>query len=120
MKKSIKNIKNNKYYYILIIIFVILLFIILFKIINKYNENFENSVDNKIENNYLYPLKGLTIFCEKEGLMPSYMPKVCSIDGKINSYANCKCQDEKGNCKLCYETLEKHKAQSKTVYDSNG
>ena len=105
--------------YIIIYSLIILLIIILIICI-KYNtkklilESFSNNSDS-----YLFPIKGLQSICAKENLKPSYMPKVCYIDGKINSYANCKCEDESGNCKICYDTIKKDSNTSNIVYDAS-
>jgi len=88
----------NQYIIIFIIFIIVIVFFILFNNIIK-NENFSNQ--------YLYPTKGLSEICHKENLYPSYMPKACYINGKLNSYANCKCEDKEGNCKICYDTIKK-------------
>jgi hypothetical protein len=99
----------------LIIIIILLIILILVLIIKKINiiESFKN--DDKT---YLYPVKGLQSICSKEGLLPSFMPKACYIDGNMNSYANCKCEDERGNCKICYPTIQRDKSSARVVYDS--
>lgn len=100
--------------YIILIILLFILIIILF-LISKRNliESFKS--DNK---SYLYPIKGLQSICEKEGLLPSYMPKACFVDGNMNSYANCKCEDDRGNCKICYPTIKQDKSGAKVIFDS--
>ena len=47
------------------------------------------------------------------------MPKACYVDGNLNSYANCKCEDENGNCKICYEEIKKDSKNANTVYDAS-
>ena len=47
------------------------------------------------------------------------MPSVCYVDGKLNSYANCKCQDQSGNCKLCYPTIKKMEKNTSVIYNAN-
>lgn len=81
----------------------------------KINESFTNKSDI-----YLYPIKGLQSICAKENLKPSFMPKACYIDGNLNSYANCKCEDEYGNCKICYDEIKKDSKNANTVYDASG
>jgi hypothetical protein len=97
------------------------------------NKNVNNSINNT-ENNtysytneeineeegskYLYPTKGLQPECSKLGLYPSYMPKICALNGKMNSYANCKCEDKRGICKICYPTIERNKSGAQVIYDS--
>lgn len=95
--------------YIIIFIIVIVFFILCNNYI-KY-EYFSNQ--------YLYPTKGLSEICSKENLYPSYMPKACYVNGKLNSYSNCKCQDEKGNCKLCYPEIKKDTKNANIVYNAN-
>jgi hypothetical protein len=46
------------------------------------------------------------------------MPKACYIDGVLNSYANCECEDDNGNCKICYPTIKKDSNNSSVVYYS--
>ena len=105
--------------YIIIYSLIVLLIIILIICI-KYNskklilESFSNNSEP-----YLYPIKGLQSICSKKNLKPSYMPKACYIDGKLNSYANCKCEDENGNCKICYNTIKKDSNNSNVVYNSS-
>ena len=69
-----------------------------------------------VEKKYLYPIRGLQKECNALNLKPSYMPKACHINGQLNSYANCKCQDNEGNCKLCYPTIQRDTKNSNIVY----
>ena len=113
---SIKNEENNKNY-------VVQKLPTIFS--KPYLENFDNQISSK-ENirlnssndnpNYLYPIRGLQSICAKDGLKPSFMPKACSINNVLNPYANCKCEDESGNCKLCYATIDKDSKNSNIVY----
>ena len=103
--------KNYIIPFILLIILIIILYLI------NFYENKE-SFSNNNNNNYLYPVKGLSLICEKENLYPSFMPKACYLNGTLNSYANCKCEDENGNCKICYPTIKKDSYNSNIVYDS--
>jgi hypothetical protein len=117
---------------IIVILVIIIIILFPFKINYSYSiENFENSepvqIDNElapenkkkeIKGNYLYPIKGLSSICAKENLKPSFMPKACYVDGILNSYANCKCEDKYGNCKICYETIIKDTKNSSVVYDA--
>lgn len=96
--------------YFFIILIVIIVFIIYLCMFNN-REHFSN--------NYLYPIKGLESICVEEELLPSYMPKACYLDGKLNSYANCKCEDSEGNCKICYPTIKKDSSNSSVVYNAN-
>lgn len=120
-------LKNNIHYYLYIIIIIIImiaLYLLIFhnnkiKIKNKHNyELFANQDNTKLGDGYLYPIKGLSPICAKEGLKASYMPKACYVDGKLNSYANCKCEDKDGNCKICYDTIVKDSKNSSIVYNS--
>lgn len=68
--------------------------------------------------NYLYPIKGIQKECEKEGLKPAYMPMSCFKSNKDhNPYANCKCVDSSGMCKVCYPEITKYKKGSKTLFN---
>lgn len=115
------KINNN------IIILSILLFTIILGVYSLYNfnsiqENYISppTLSNKNDSDrYLYPIKGLQKICAKEGLKPSYMPKACYIDGKLNSYANCKCEDKNGECKICYPTIQKDSKNSSVIYVPN-
>ena len=103
---------------LIIIAILILIIVLLFHKKNVY-ESFDNNLDNK-DSNYLYPIKKLAEICDKEaGLNPSYMPKACYVDGKMNTYANCKCEDDKGNCKICYPTIKKDDKNSSVVYNAS-
>ena len=99
---------------LLFLLIIVLLFYYLR--INSHIDSFEN-----FENNdpYLYPIKGLTNICENDNLYPSYMPKACYVDGVLNPYANCKCEDEKGNCILCYDTIKQDSHNASTVYNAD-
>jgi hypothetical protein len=106
---------------LLIIIAIILLIITLLFCKKSEYESFSNqNTETKTKNDtsYLYPIKKLGSICEKEGLKASYMPKGCYVDGKMNSYANCKCEDSKGNCKICYPTIKKDSKNSSVIYNA--
>ena len=100
--------------YLIPFVLLIILIVILFILYNKNNltESFSNN------NKYLYPIKGLQSICQKEGLNPSFMPKACYVDGNLNSYANCKCEDDSGNCKICYDTIKKDSNNSSVIYNA--
>ena len=100
----------------LIILFLLLLLLIIFLFFLK-NRN-DILYEEFSNQNYLYPIRGLQSICNKDNLKPSFMPKVCYVDGKLNSYANCKCEDDKGNCKICYDTIKKDSKNSNIVYDA--
>lgn len=97
---------------ILLILSLILLLFIIYS--RTSTEHYSNT-----STNYLYPIKGLSPICAKQNLLPSYMPKVCYVDGKLNSYANCKCEDKEGNCKICYDTIKKDSNNSNIVYNAD-
>lgn len=98
-----------KILYIALLILISIFFILFF--ISKH-EKFQNQ-------NYLYPIKGLQPICAEEDLLPSYMPKACYVNNVLNSYANCKCEDINGNCKLCYPTINKTSNNSNVIYNAN-
>lgn len=117
--------------YFIIILFSILIIILLICYYNQFilnrhylKESFQDTTTNNkneytIDNNYLYPVQGLSGQCEKLGFKPAYMPQICSIDGVVNSYANCMCQDKEGNCQKCYPELEKYNKASHVIYNDN-
>ena len=39
-------------------------------------------------------------------------------NGNPNPYANCKCTDKFGTCKVCYPTEKKYESGANVVYDS--
>lgn len=86
---------------------------------NASNYESNNTNPYTINNNYLYPVQGLSGQCEKIGLKPAFMPQICSINGVVNSYANCMCQDKEGNCQKCYPELEKYNKASHVIYNDN-
>lgn len=98
------------------LLLLILLIIVLYHI--RYYENIKESFKNN--DNYLYPTKDLSNICSVDNLYPSFMPKVCYVDGVLNSYANCKCEDISGNCKICYETIKKDSHNASIVYNADG
>lgn len=107
--------KHNIITYILLLLIIILIIILCFSHSKKYVESF--TTDS--EDNYLYPVRGLSSICAKENLKPSYMPKACYLDGELNNYANCKCEDKEGNCKICYDTIKKDSKNSNVIYNAN-
>lgn len=82
---------------------------------NKSALNSDPNLSN-YKKTYLYPIRGLQSICQKEGLKPSFMPKSCYLNDVLNPYANCKCEDESGKCKICYETIDKNTKNSNIVY----
>jgi hypothetical protein len=94
----------------LIIILIVISFSLM--LINEYlsRENFKN---------YLYPVKGLSNECESQGLKPAFMPTSCVIDNKMNPYSNCKCMNNKGECKVCYPEIKKDMKGRSIVYNAN-
>lgn len=84
--------ENTLIIYLMLIFFILMLF-------NQYlyKENFSN---------YLFPIKGLTKEC-KGNLKPAYMPTSCVKNGKLKPFSNCKCVDENGDCKICYDEIKK-------------
>lgn len=105
--------------FIIVIIIIIFIILLLFMKKNEY-ENFVGNNYSKTKNDtsYLYPTKGLYTICAEENLKPSYMPKACYVDGNLNNYANCKCEDKEGNCKICYLTIKKDSHNSSVVYQA--
>lgn len=100
-----------------IIIFLILLLLIVILLrhfmIKYYRiESFSNP-------NGLFPIRGLQSECSVLNLNPSFMPKACYVDGNLNNYSNCKCEDNKGNCKVCYPEIKKDSKNSSVVYNAN-
>ena len=92
---------------------IFLIFLIVNMSLNKKNEKFEN------DKTYLYPTADLGKECVNMNLLPSFMPKACYTDGKLNPYANCKCEDKSGNCKICYDEIKKDSKNANVVYNAN-
>lgn len=44
--------------------------------------------------------------CQKMGLKPADNPSICAEEDSYNLSANCKCVDNKNNCKLCYDKIK--------------
>lgn len=44
--------------------------------------------------------------CKQKGLKAAYNPSVCTVDDEYQPSANCKCMDEKNNCKECYGKIK--------------
>ena len=98
-----------------LIIIVILLVILYYQIKSSQMENFMNP--NNIA--YLKSIENIPNECFNKGLQPNYMPKVCYVDGVLDPYSNCKCEDKDGNCKICFPPILKYKKSSETIYDAN-
>ena len=100
-------------YIVLVLIIIILLVLIYHK--KKDIENFTSKDDS----NYLYPTRDLQEICKKEyNLYPAYGATQCMENGNPNPYANCKCTDKFGTCKVCYPTEKKYESGANVVYDS--
>ena len=100
----------------LLIISIIVIFLVLF-FVNMYlkKEEFRNQKENF--ENYLYPIKGLGGECKEQGLKPAYMPSICVVDGKLKSFSNCKCMNDKGECKVCYPEIKKDQKNASIIYN---
>jgi len=104
---------NNVLIISIIVIFLVLVFV------NMYlkKEEFRNQKENF--ENYLYPIKGLGGECKEQGLKPAYMPSICVVDGKLKSFSNCKCMNDKGECKVCYPEIKKDQKNASIIYNPN-
>jgi hypothetical protein len=102
----------------LLIISIIVIFLVL-AFVNMYlkKEEFRNQKENF--ENYLYPIKGLGGECKEQGLKPAYMPSICVVDGKLKSFSNCKCMNDKGECKVCYPEIKKDQKNASVIYNPN-
>jgi hypothetical protein len=99
---------------ILFVIIIVLLILIYYK--KKEVEYFDNNNDN-----YLYPVRDLQEICKKDyNLLPAFGAELCMNGDKPNPYANCKCVDKAGDCKVCYDTEKRFEQGANVVYDSNG
>jgi len=67
---------------------------------------------------YLYPTHDLQTECEKDGLKPAFMPTICQIGDNLNAYANCKCVDNNGKCKICYPDIKQSMTNGGVIYDA--
>lgn len=105
---------------IVIIFLVILTIIRMIVTIYKYKLLREQRKLNEgYINKYLYPLQDLQEICEKKGLEPSYMPRVCyKSDGSYDPYSNCECIDKDGMCATCYKPLKRYELNAGVIYDS--
>mgnify|MGYP000005705589 CR=1 FL=1 len=102
-------------YIVLVLMIIILLFLIYHK-----KKDIENFTSNNDSSDYLFPTRDLQEICKKEyNLFPAYGATQCMENGKPNPYANCKCEDESGNCKICYEEIKKDSKNANTVYDAS-
>ena len=98
---------------IFLVVFLLSIIIIKYIMIKYYTyESFSNP-------NGLYPIRGLQSECSTLNLNPSFMPKACYVNGNLNNYSNCKCEDDKGNCKICYPEIKKDSKNSSIVYNAN-
>jgi hypothetical protein len=99
-------------------VYIILVAIIIFLLILIYHK--KKDIENFTSNDdYLFPTRDLQEICKKEyNLYPAYGATQCMENGKPNPYANCKCADKFGECKVCYPTQKKYESGSNVVYDS--
>ena len=110
---------NNVLIINIIVIFLVLVFVNMYlkkEEFRNQKENFENLVNSE---NYLYPIKGLGGECKEQGLKPAYMPSICVVDGKLKSFSNCKCMNDKGECKVCYPEIKKDQKNASVIYNPN-
>lgn len=109
---------------IIVVSFLFIMGLLYIKHINDtqdFIESFKNNISEEeiLNDKYLYPIKGLQNICAKDNLFPSFMPKACYVNGNLNSYSNCKCEDENGNCKICYPEIKKDSKNANVVYDAS-
>jgi len=99
---------------ILFVIIIVLLILIYYK--KQEVEYFDNNNDD-----YLYPVRDLQEICKKDyNLLPAFGAELCMNGDKPNPYANCKCVDKAGDCKVCYDTEKRFEQGANVVYDSSG
>jgi hypothetical protein len=100
------------------ILYILFLFVNQFLTKRKFKmEFFSNEEGDKYQD--LYPTKGLQDECKKNNLYPSFMPKACYINGELNNYANCKCEDSRGECQICYDTIKKDTENASVIYNDS-
>jgi len=113
--------KFNLYTLLLQVIFIAIILLCIFYYVNI--ENFQSKDKYKMHDySYLYPTRDLGNECQSDNLEPSYMPKICVIDGEIEEDANCKCQDKNtGECKLCYPVIPRkiQEREERIIYNAN-
>jgi hypothetical protein len=113
MPKQVSCVKD---YNMLLLAILLIIAIILFVLI--YNK--KTSIENFANNDYLYPVQDLQEICKKEyNLKPAYGGELCIENDKPNVFANCKCTDSSGVCKVCYPTEEKYKTGGSVIYNSD-
>ena len=96
----------------LLIITILVIFFILM-MLNQY-------LKREYFKNYLFSTKKkLTDDCKKDGLKPAYMPTSCILDGKLKPFRNCKCIDNTGECKKCYDEIKKDDSKKSLLYDAD-
>jgi hypothetical protein len=79
-----------------------------------------NTQLNPLDNNYLYPSScKLNDQCKAMGLIGSSNPSICIQNGKIRSDSICACEDENGNCKICYDKIKEIQNESNIIYNDN-
>ena len=98
--------KNNDYLINIFRLLIILLVAIIFGV--YISENFSNNVANVDPIvDMLYPTRKLDNFCEKQGLIPAYMPQKCmNRNGHTDELSNCRCMDKTNTyCEICYKDI---------------
>lgn len=114
-----KKISCDKTNTMFILAILLVIALILFVLIYNKKASIENFA-SKNDNTYLYPIRDLQEICQKEhNLKPAYGGELCIENDKPNVFANCKCTDEFGVCKVCYPTEEKYKTGGNVIYNSD-
>jgi len=102
----------------IILLFLLIMILLYVKHLNDRKDFIESFYNNNgLVDGYLYPTTGLSDECSKEGLKPAFMPKVCDINGNLDVYSNCKCTNDKGDCKLCYPKIKRDVTNAEPVYE---
>ena len=109
-----------------ILLFLLIMILLYVKYLNDRREYIESFINEslieerieKINDTYLYPTCDLEAECAKDGLKPAFMPTICQIGDTINAYANCKCIDNDGKCKMCYPDIKRDMTHASVIYDA--
>ena len=113
---TIKDLNSSLSFIPFILLFLLIMILLYAKYLNDrrdYIESFANEKDT-----YLYPIRDLEGECAKDGLKPAYAGKICELNGTLNSYANCKCADNNGNCKICYDPIKRDETNANIIYNA--
>jgi hypothetical protein len=81
-----------------------------------------DTLSNQIpeEEDYLFPVYSLGDMCQEKGLFASDVNRLClKKDGTYEPLSNCKCEDQEGNCEICYPPVNIDRKGRSVIYNAD-